>query len=671
MFHHYDAVLNSKSGVPTADVIIRAFAVADDSIADLFADESGTPIESLSGIPNAAKSNADGNYDFFIADGFYNLRFYIGDALIQTIRNVQFKNSATVEDVEAKAQAAALGVTGAAENLGTGWSGIVPSNPTAKQALLALESDAETRASLVDLASYAASKGAGLSNWSHESDYDQGSLGDRMRYVLYANDFPFLAQPGTNATAAIQAAIAYAKTIAGDHGVQIRLRTGDYFCGPLLIDRSDITLRGDGDVRILRTTTTGNGIEFKAPTGTRIFRVGVKGIKFGNAYLDATEGAAVYFENCGTAFVDDIGYSRYPHKPYDVVLTYRCAGFAFRSVHGSESAGSGVRCVGTLDVKGSNSTLDVSDRHGLELDRCAGVHLTEVVNFGCVLHNIYVHADVPVEDVGDISDRSIFHYYVMCVGDTGGFDNWKIKDSRAIFGIQCWGSTHSTSTPDRVGFSFENTKDSKFTDTRARLCNGDGIYADANSSVKFVGGECISNGRIAGSTGKAGIRHQGVGCIKDFTFSNDAGLELQRYGIAVPLGDPANTMRIRDNTFVGMLDADFEPITSTNYTDFQVSGNSGQASATIASATSAGVMPTLDCRPVTVTGTADIYDFTPKWDGRSLNLRFSDAARVIHGSGMKLPSPNVVPGNYGRLLLEYSVSAAAWECVSLSVNDGA
>ena len=101
MYHHYDAVLNSKSGVPSADVIIRAFAVADDSIAPLFADESGTPIETASGIPNAAKSNADGNYDFFIADGFYNLRFYIGDALIQTIRNVQLKNAASADDVAA------------------------------------------------------------------------------------------------------------------------------------------------------------------------------------------------------------------------------------------------------------------------------------------------------------------------------------------------------------------------------------------------------------------------------------------------------------------------------------------------------------------------------------------------------------------------------------------
>lgn len=103
MYHHYDAVLNSKSGVPTADVIIRAFAVADDSIAPLFADESGTPIETASGIPNAAKSNADGNYDFFIADGFYNLRFYIGDALIQTIRNIQMKNSASQDDLAAVA----------------------------------------------------------------------------------------------------------------------------------------------------------------------------------------------------------------------------------------------------------------------------------------------------------------------------------------------------------------------------------------------------------------------------------------------------------------------------------------------------------------------------------------------------------------------------------------
>lgn len=161
MFHHYDVALNSKGG-PTADVIIRAFNVADDSIADMFADESSTPIESLSGIPNAAKSRSDGNYDFFIADGFYNLRFYIGDALIQSIRNVQFKNSATVEDVEAKAQASALGVTGAADNLGTFASPIIPDSSTAKAALEALAADNEVRLALADAASTAPNKGASI-----------------------------------------------------------------------------------------------------------------------------------------------------------------------------------------------------------------------------------------------------------------------------------------------------------------------------------------------------------------------------------------------------------------------------------------------------------------------------------------------------------------------------
>lgn len=138
MYHHYDVALNSKGG-PTADVIIRAFNVADDSIAVMFADENSTPIESLSGIPNAAKSSADGNYDFFIADGFYNLRFYIGDALIQTVRNIQLQNSASVDVVEGKAQATALGVSGSATDLGTFEAGIIPDNQSAKEAIQALE----------------------------------------------------------------------------------------------------------------------------------------------------------------------------------------------------------------------------------------------------------------------------------------------------------------------------------------------------------------------------------------------------------------------------------------------------------------------------------------------------------------------------------------------------
>lgn len=524
----------------------------------------------------------------------------------------------------------------------------------------------------MDLALSTGEKGAGLVAFRRTADYSAGTVADRLKYTLYVNDFPFFAKGDgvTDDTAAIQAAIDYAKTIAGDHGVTIKFRTGNYVYTSLLIDRSDICLASDGDVRMMKAGVTGHGIQFKAPTGTRIFRVGVIGLKFSNAYFDGTADAAVYFENCGTCYVRDIGYSRYPFAPCDVVFTYRCAGFSFRNMHGSEVVGTAMKCVGTLDIKGAFSTLDTGGRYGCELDRCAGVNMTEVVNFGNAYNAFYTHADVPVGDVGDISDRSVFHYYTQCVGDTSGSDNWKIKDTQAIFGDQCWGSTQHTNDPDRVGFSFENSY-GYFNGIRARLNNGDGIYVDEHSFIVLDGGEAISNGRVAGSTNKAGVRVAGECIIENMHFWNEPGLELQRYGIALPLADNDNMVRIEKNRFRGMLDGAFEPIAATGYTDVQMRGNSGGLARSMASATSVAVSPEFDDGPITFTGSADIYDFTPKWDGRRVNARFSGSARVIHGAGMKLPTANIVPGNNGRAVFEYSVPGACWELITLSVNDGA
>ena len=523
----------------------------------------------------------------------------------------------------------------------------------------------------MDLALSTGGKGADIIAFRQTADYSQGTVADRLKYTIYVNDFPFLAVGDgvTNDTDAIQRAIDYAESKAGDEGIAIKFRTGRYNHGTLRVSRSDICLSADGDVRLQYTGATGHAVEFIAPTGTRIFRVGVVGLKFSNAYFNSTSGAAIYFENCGTCYVRDAGYSRYPYAPCDFIYTYRCAGFSFRNVHGSDLVGTGIKCVGTLDVKGAFSTLDVNGRYGVELDRCAGVNMTEVVNFGNSLNAFYTHADVPVELVGDISNRSIFHYYTQCVGDTSGSDNWKVKDTFAIFGDQCWGSTQHTNDPDRVGFSFENSY-GYMNGLRARLCNGDGVYVGPGSFMVFDGGEIISNGRVAGSVGKTGMRVQGEAIISNVNFWNEPGLELQRYGIAIPLANNGNMIRIRDNRFRGMLDAAFEPIGSISYTDVQISGNSSETSRNLAATTSTIVAPEIDDAPITLAGGGDVYDFTPKWDGRRLNVRFSGAARVIHGGGMKLPTPNISPGNNGRAVLEYSVSGACWELISLSVNDG-
>lgn len=112
MYHHYDVVVSSQTGVPLQGISIRAYNVTDSSLEPLFADESGTPIETVSGIPETALSDGDGNYDFYIDDGFYDLRFFQGEALLKIIDNVDMSAELTRDELAEPGAAALIGSTG-------------------------------------------------------------------------------------------------------------------------------------------------------------------------------------------------------------------------------------------------------------------------------------------------------------------------------------------------------------------------------------------------------------------------------------------------------------------------------------------------------------------------------------------------------------------------------
>lgn len=150
MYHFYDVVINDNTGVPLSGVIIRIYTTAG-VLVPLFADEAGTtPIEAVSGIPDAAVTDGDGNYDFYIADGKYDMRFFQGDAVLKVLKNIQMVVAASDLDVQGKAQATALGVPGDAANLGVGWAGIVSDNPSAKQAIAEVETGILDRVTFID-----------------------------------------------------------------------------------------------------------------------------------------------------------------------------------------------------------------------------------------------------------------------------------------------------------------------------------------------------------------------------------------------------------------------------------------------------------------------------------------------------------------------------------------
>jgi hypothetical protein len=100
MFHYLDTITNTK-GDSLPGWQVECVLLSDGStVVDIYADENGTPIASVSGVTNRAISDAEGNYDFFVDVGDYSLRFYSAEGIYQRlVRYVNMTGATSVGGV--------------------------------------------------------------------------------------------------------------------------------------------------------------------------------------------------------------------------------------------------------------------------------------------------------------------------------------------------------------------------------------------------------------------------------------------------------------------------------------------------------------------------------------------------------------------------------------------
>ena len=85
--------LNTDDGKALPGYQVRLMTTEPEVAVDIFADESGTPIESVSGVANAAITDNGGNYQFFVEPGTYNIVFSSpGGTFLDRIRAVPMLN---------------------------------------------------------------------------------------------------------------------------------------------------------------------------------------------------------------------------------------------------------------------------------------------------------------------------------------------------------------------------------------------------------------------------------------------------------------------------------------------------------------------------------------------------------------------------------------------------
>lgn len=116
MFHYVNAITNTK-GDALVGYYVKAIDKTTGSVVPIYADESSTPIISVSGVANAAQVDGDGNASFYTASGEYHLNIYAADGttFVKQIPNIPMVNQddiVTNAALAASTGAAAVGKAG-------------------------------------------------------------------------------------------------------------------------------------------------------------------------------------------------------------------------------------------------------------------------------------------------------------------------------------------------------------------------------------------------------------------------------------------------------------------------------------------------------------------------------------------------------------------------------
>lgn len=83
LYHVFDVVVNSNTGVPIAGVQVRVKFDGTDVIAPIYATQSGEPFTPA----NFCLTDVQGMYSFYVEASEYTLEFLVGGELLKSIRN--------------------------------------------------------------------------------------------------------------------------------------------------------------------------------------------------------------------------------------------------------------------------------------------------------------------------------------------------------------------------------------------------------------------------------------------------------------------------------------------------------------------------------------------------------------------------------------------------------
>jgi hypothetical protein len=598
MYHFYDTVINDKTGVPLPGVVIRVTDYFGATVS-LFADNGGTPIDVVSGIPNAAVTDNSGMFDFYVDAGVYNLYFYVGDALLKVLRDIwcgiggggSGGNTIKVEDVATAGQtdiplpteplvdpyvyidgvlipSDKYSISGPLLTLvdpmanGTEYVVLigfgVEEQFVALPNVVGLESELSTRPTQTMLAAY---NGSSLSGWRlPATGAVDRTVYDRFADTIHAKDFGVVADGSADDAPALNLAAAH---MALRGGGRLLVPEGQMLCNSTVVFfGGGVVIEGEGSQASWFVNGTNNAACIQIGDGTNhINRCSVRNVLFGQKSGLAASGAncAIKAVNCSSLSLDNIDIFEYPNKLQNGIILEDCDDTHIGSVRAQSVFQDGLSLTRCLDTYAVASRFNTST-NGVKFTDAPGVYFTGVACYGNT-GSAFLLAEGPLVD-------NVYHFYNNCIGDTSGYHNWEVRQCSIGVWAGCWGSTqiYTGAHTDACGWwlSGGSVSDISLTGCVGITNNAHGLNIDL--AAKVYVSNCIfgSSYKAGAGNGKSGagsgiligqycnrVRIIGGGCENNASYGIDVALGADRgevFGVELRSNVLANVRNLANAT---------------------------------------------------------------------------------------------------------------------------
>jgi hypothetical protein len=304
------------------------------------------------------------------------------------------------------------------------------------------------------------------------------------------------------------------------------LPQGNYLVssGPINVAATQIRLRGDGSGSLIINGTSGQpAVSFGRSGSTVYSRCGLEKLAF-SAASGTTDTTGINIVNSSFFNFSDLLVFNYPNALKEGIVLNGAAEIFFESVRVQNCSDNGIKILNnSLDVFVVNSKSDANNGTGWYIQDSQGLYFSNCSAYGNNGHGWFL-------DSG--GNGNVNFFFVNCIGDTSGAENWVIASLHTGLFSNCWGSNQQslTGVPYASGFHIYGPPSS-----------GDVVGTD---NLIFVGGAALANnyhGVFIDDVGGLPTNIQFIG----FTFGN-ATVEGQGngkgasggYGIAIGSGSP-------------------------------------------------------------------------------------------------------------------------------------